>query len=177
MHPQLASALARLDSSYRELQAAVEAVPAPLRAQKPAADRWSVNEVLEHIGLVERIFLTPLSEKVTAAATGLGREVDSPAGLPDGTRAVVVNPETKPMAPDTVQPKGTLDAATALQTIADGHSRFRDVLASADGLALSAVTHDHRFFGTLNVYQWIDLLAGHESRHVAQIREVAAQVA
>jgi hypothetical protein len=49
-------------------------------------------------------------------------------------------------------------------------------LTSCGGLALSTVTHEHRFFGKLNVYQWVDLIAGHEGRHTAQLREIAAQV-
>jgi hypothetical protein len=176
MHPQLTAAFGRLDSTYRDLQAAVAAIPAPLHAQKPAADRWSVNEVLEHLGIVEQFFLGPLADKVAAATPGLSPEVDTPAGLADETRAFMSNRENKRNAPETVQPKGAMDSATALRVLADGHARFRGVVSAADGLALSSITHDHRFFGTLNVYQWIELVAGHEGRHLEQIREIAAQV-
>ena len=53
---------------------------------------------------------------------------------------------------------------------------FRAAVLSADGLALSGVIHDHPFFGPLNVYQWVELIAAHEMRHVAQMREAAAQL-
>ena len=53
---------------------------------------------------------------------------------------------------------------------------FRAAVLSADGLALSGVIHDHPFFGPLNVYQWVELIAAHEMRHVAQVREAAAQL-
>ena len=49
MHPHLDAALSRLDESRAALRAAVEAVPAALRTRKPAQDRWSVAEVLEHL--------------------------------------------------------------------------------------------------------------------------------
>lgn len=49
----------------------------------------------------------------------------------------------------------------------------RAVLA-ADGLALGAVTAEHRFFGVLTVYQWVELVAAHERRHADQIREIGA---
>jgi hypothetical protein len=177
MHPQLTSAFGRLDATYRDLQAAVAAVPASLHGQKPADDRWCVNEVLEHLSLVEQFFLGSLTDKVAQAKATLGREVESPAGLAEETRAVVVNRQSKRMAPEPVQPTGALDSATALRRIADGHARLRETVTAADGLALSSVTHDHRFFGTLNVYQWIELMAGHEARHLEQIREIAAAVA
>jgi hypothetical protein len=45
-------------------------------------------------------------------------------------------------------------------------------LSGADGLALSQVTLDHPFFGTLTIYQWIELMAAHEGRHTDQIREI-----
>ena len=30
------------------------------------------------------------------------------------------------------------------------------------------------FFGTMTVYQWVELMAAHEGRHTKQIREIAA---
>jgi hypothetical protein len=177
MHPHLTTVLGRLDAARTDLHAAVDSVPAPLRAQKPARDRWSVNEVVEHIGLVEERFLTMvLAEVDRALAAGLGPEIGSPPLLPDQLQVMVIDRVNKRSAPDTVQPTGTVDSMTGLQRIADAHTRLRDGLAKADGLALGTVTCDHRFFGTLNVYQWVELLAGHEERHMQQVREVATQI-
>ena len=47
-------------------------------------------------------------------------------------------------------------------------------MLAADGLALGAVTAEHRFFGVLTVYQWVELVAAHECRHADQIREIGA---
>ena len=177
MHPQLEAAFGRLDSVTRDLHAAAESVPPSLRSQKPAPQRWCVNEVLEHIGIVEQIFVTRLIANIDAAkAAGLGSEVDAPAMLPDQLGVVLEDRSTPRNAPDQAQPTGTVDSATALQSIEAGHVRLRGAIASADGLALSTVTHDHRFFGTLNVYQWVDLMAGHERRHLAQLREIAGEL-
>ena len=46
---------------------------------------------------------------------------------------------------------------------------FRRTVGAADGLALSEVEHTHSFFGTLTVYQWVELVAAHASRHADQI--------
>ncbi len=178
MHPQLVAALDRLDSVSRELHAAAATVPAPRQSRRPAAERWCVNEVLEHIGMVEQLFVTRLVTNIEAAkAAGLGLEVDAPPMLPDQLGVVVEDRSTRRTAPETVVPTGQIDAGTALQSIDACHRRLSDVIASAGGLALSTVTHDHRFFGTLNVYQWVDLLAGHERRHLAQLREIVTELA
>ena len=75
-----------------------------------------------------------------------------------------------------VVPTGQVSADAALERIESAHARLREALVSTAGLALSSVTHDHRIFGTLNVYQWVDFLAGHERRHLAQMREIAREV-
>jgi len=173
MHPQLAAALGRLNSVTNELRAAVASHPPSLHGRKPSPERWCVNEVLEHLGLVEQLFVTALVAKIATAKTaGLTSEVDAPAMMGDQMRAVVEDRSSRRTAPDHVVPAGHVGAAAALELIDAGHARLRDAIGSCDGLALSTVTHDHRFFGTLNVYQWIDLLAGHERRHLAQIMEI-----
>jgi hypothetical protein len=69
-----------------------------------------------------------------------------------------------------------MESAEALSALRQAHAAFRALLSDADGLALSAVTYDHPFFGRLNVYQWAELMAGHEARHADQIREIAEQL-
>jgi hypothetical protein len=66
------------------------------------------------------------------------------------------------------------DAIAALEAV---HRRVRDVLASADGLALDTVRMPHPALGPLNVYEWGVAVGGHEARHAAQIQEVAATLA
>ena len=178
MNPHLAAALSHLDIARRDLRAAVDAVPAPQRGQKPAPARWSVNEVIEHVARVEESFVgTLLSNLEAARAIGLGPEVADPPMLPDQTRTRVVDRTTPRQAPEHVLPTGAVEAMAGIQTIDATHTRLKDALTACDGLALSTVTHDHRAFGTLNLYQWVELLAGHEGRHAAQVREITTQVA
>ena len=177
MHPQCEAAFGRLDSATRDLHEAAASMPESQRSLKPAPERWCVNEVLEHIGIVEQIFVTRLITNIEAAkGAGLGSEVGAPAMLPDQLGVVLEDRTTRRTAPEQAQPTGNVDSAAALRSIEACHERLRSAIASADGLALSSVTHDHRFFGTLNVYQWVDLMAGHERRHLAQLREIAEEL-
>ena len=177
MHSHLATVLQHLASATSELRAAVDALPAPLRGEQPAPERWSANEVIEHVGKVETLFIGSLLARLeTARGEGLGAEVAEPPMLPEQTRAVVTDRSSKRTAPDAVQPTGTVDAMAGLDRIEAGHARLRDAVTQCQGQALSSVTTDHRFFGTLNVYQWMELFAGHERRHAAQVRELTAQL-
>jgi hypothetical protein len=63
--------------------------------------------------------------------------------------------------------------ATGWAALENGHDALRAMVVAADGLALSQVTLDHPFFGTMTVYQWIELMAAHEGRHTEQIKEIA----
>jgi len=89
----------------------------------------------------------------------------------------MVDRMNKRQAPEPARPTGKVDVTTGWTTLEDTHSRLRAALSGCDGLALSQVTLDHPFFGTMNVYQWVELMAAHEGRHTEQIREIAAALA
>ena len=74
----------------------------------------------------------------------------------------------KRQAPETAQPTGTVDVAAGWAALESNHATLRAALSTCDGLALSQVTLDHPFFGTMTVYQWVELMAAHEGRHTEQ---------
>jgi uncharacterized damage-inducible protein DinB len=179
MHPHVADVFQILDASRAALRAAVDAVPAPLRQQRPAADRWSVAEVLEHLSLVETRFTQALAGRLEEARhAGLAAETSpSRDPLPAKIAGMLADRTAPRNAPDPARPSGALDATAAWQAAEQARAAFRTLIASADGLALSTVIHAHPFFGALNIYQWVELIAGHERRHTAQVADLAAQLA
>ena len=176
MHPHLAEVFTLLDASRDGLRAAVARVPAAARGQRPAPDRWSVNEILEHLALVETRFAANVAAALAQArATGLGPECDARVPLDDALLVRVVDRAERRTAPEEMLPTGTLDEAAAWQALDQAHETFRRTLLGGDGLALGGVVSDHRRFGTLTAYQWAEVVAGHEWRHVEQITEMAAE--
>ena len=156
------------------MRAAVHAVPERLRAEKPAPTRWSVNEVLEHLAIVETRFSKALGDAIaTARQAGLGPEQGERVPLPEKTQTVLVDRSNPRTAPEAAQPTGTLDSGAAWSAVERADELVRRTLTAADGLALGQVTYAHPFFGPLTAYQWVELLAGHRVRHAAQIRELA----
>ena len=166
-----------LDASLATVLAAVETVPPASRARQPAPARWSVAEILEHLALVERLFTARLAPPIAVATeAGLAAETSDRMAVPPAVAAAMANRTAVRRAPDPVKPTGRMDAVEALAALRQAQADFRAMLLAADGLALSAVSYDHPFFGTLNVYQWAELMAGHERRHAEQIIEAGEQL-
>jgi len=175
MHPHLAEVFGRLNDSRAALRAAVDAVPQGLRRTRPSPGRWSVAEVLEHLALVDRLFAERMVEAIDHARTvGLGPERQAREGLPaDVARRMSDRGEARE-AREAMRPAGAIDAAAAWDDLEAAREAVHQAAAGADGLALGTVRAEHRLFGSLTIYQWVELTAAHELRHADQIREIGA---
>jgi hypothetical protein len=172
MHSQLADVFALLDRSREVLRNAVARIPAPLRHQRPAPERWSPVEVIEHLALTDRRFTRIIGDKIrTAVAGGLGAESSTRDALPTQIASRLADRTAPRPAPEDLHPSGALDEGQAWEAADTARAGLRDAVLHGDTLALSTVVHEHGAFGPLTVYQWIEFLAGHELRHVEQIRE------
>jgi len=175
MHPHLASVLDALDDARGLLKRAADAVPTHRRSERPAPQRWSTAEVLEHLSLAEGGFTSWITAGVAQArATGLGAEAAERAALPERVRTILADRVNRRNAPDRVQPTGGLTADAAWQALDASEQRLRTLLGEADGLALNDVIVPHPTLGDFNVYQWVELIASHRRRHAAQIEEILA---
>lgn len=176
MHPRIREIVACLESELDGLRAAVEAVPPDRRGERPAPDRWSVAEVLEHLAMVENAVLKVCTRELAAAReAGLPHETETTSVIETLPPEKVANRERAWVAPDRLLPKG-VDASTAWTSLEHTRVRFNDFVRSCDGFALAQVSFPHPALGPLNMYQWLLFAAGHQARHAAQIREIAAQL-
>jgi len=179
VHPYTAAVVGHLEDTRAKLRGVVDAVPAQLRGRRPADDRWSVNDVLEHLSLVESLFTKRISDAIaTAREAGLGPELAAErVPLAENIGVVVEDRVTRRTAPEPARPTGALDSAAAWQAVEQSRRRLVDTLLANDGLALSEVFTTHPAFGAMTIYQTIEFIAHHEARHRAQIVEVAGQLA
>jgi hypothetical protein len=176
MRPRTLELLAHLDGHHAELRRAVDTVPVALRARPPAADRWSVANVLEHLAIVETQVVRRLARGLAEART---------AGLPPGTDASAVrladiarylDRERRFVAGAASQPTGVA-AEEAWAAMEEVRGSTRALVVEADGIAVDAIVFPHPVFGPLDFYQWIVFLGGHEGRHALQVREIGRVVA
>jgi len=136
---------------------------------KPAADRWSLAEIMEHIAIVE--------DRVREI---VGKMPEAPADAPDrdikGTDvAILVDlpcryPRFK--APERVAPAGAQVGMESLDKFFRSRVQMGELLASAAHLRGRVLQHP--VFGPWDGYQWILAAGGHCSRHTSQILEVKA---
>lgn len=177
MHPHLIAVLGYLDEARGAVRAAVAKVPEGLRRTRPAPARWSVAEVLEHLALVDRSFAQRMADAIAEArVAGLGPENRPRDPLPPAIVHRMADRSEAREAREALRPSGGLDAAAAAAELDAARDAVRQAVSLADGLALGSVSAEHRIFGSLTMYQWVELTAAHEMRHADQIREIGDTV-
>lgn len=175
MHPRIREVLDHLDTQRAELERAVAAVPPALRDLRPAPERWSVAEVLEHLALVEGQITRLLQNLIESArAAGLGPEQETSPVVPTADLSRILDRSRPVSAGAASTPRAGLDANVAARELAQQREVLRSIILSADGLALTKVTAPNPVLGPLNAYQWVLFVSVHEARHTAQIREISA---
>jgi len=134
---------------------------------KPAPERWSIAEIVEHLALVEEVFLERAVPQLCASPL---RELGSE---PQATDLQILffprgGASTKIPAPQRVVPAGRWTPAESLDRFLEKRKRTCSFL-EAPGIELREHVLDHPVFGPLDGYQWVLFLAAHTQRHIKQI--------
>ncbi len=135
---------------------------------KPAPDRWSIAQVVEHLALIEDLIQTSVFANIEKAPAGDAASKPSDAAL----LAKLADRSTKYQAPEPAVPTGRWTLAEALQHFDAARAKTIAFLEATPGLRQHAIAHP--VLGNLDGYQWVLAVAGHSSRHTQQILEVKA---
>ena len=137
---------------------------------KPAPDRWSVEQVMEHIAASEDFIRGMLKEKVMMAPAGEpGRDVKK---TDDAVLAMVPDRTTKAQAPEPLVPTNRFGSPEgAIKHFVESRGTTEDFLNTAPGLR-DHVTDSP--LGKLDGYEFVLFIAAHSERHTKQINEVKA---
>jgi len=179
LHPRLEELIEFLEVQRRGVHEAVASVPPSLRERKPAPDRWSVSEVLEHLSLIEQRVAAMLTMRVaTARASGVGPDLDTSSVIASyANPGAVVDRTAKITAPPPAQPTGTMDSEAGTQALIQAHTAMVSALRNANGVSLEQLMQTHPVLGPLNLYHFVVALGLHDQRHAAQIREIGQLLA
>jgi uncharacterized damage-inducible protein DinB len=136
---------------------------------RPAPDRWSVAENLEHITLVEQRILAGLTRTLEQAPDAAKKAAVTDEQLLQNFGRVV-QPLT---APEPFRPTSRWPLAELLPKFdAARQSTLEFAATVADSKELRCHFMPHPFFGELDCYQWLILAAGHSARHCNQCANV-----
>jgi hypothetical protein len=137
---------------------------------KPAPERWSIAQVMEHIAAAEDFIRTMDKEKVMMAPAG---DATRDAKKTDeAVLAMVPDRSNKVQAPEPLQPTnrfGSPDAA--IKHFVESRATTEDFLKNTPGLRAHVADSP---LGKLDGYEFILLIAAHSERHTKQILEVKA---
>ena len=138
---------------------------------KPAPDRWSVAQVMEHIAAAEDFIRVNLvQDKVMTLPAGVpGRDVKK---IDAAVEAMVPDRSRKAQAPDPLVPTNRFGSPEgSLKHFLESREITEQFLRSTAGL------RDHVMdgpVGKMDGYEFVLFIAAHSERHVKQINEVKA---
>jgi uncharacterized damage-inducible protein DinB len=139
---------------------------------RPAPDRWSVLETVEHLTAAETLMVRLVTTlRVPRGAGAPNREESFLRNIADRSR--------KMQSPESVQPKGRF------ATLAEAEAKFKSVRDSiivfveqaTEDLRATEVTHPQPAAGTVSTYEMLIIMAKHAERHALQIEEIKSSPA
>jgi uncharacterized damage-inducible protein DinB len=149
----------------------VDAVKGLSEAQwkfKPASDRWSVAEVVEHLAVLENLFVNNLCAQLTNAPSG---KPDTDVKKIDAIiLAKVQDRSTKVQAPENIAPTGRWTPQESLDRFLADRRETANFLTSSANLRGHVLSHP--VLGAMDAYEWVLAVAAHTDRHTKQILEV-----
>jgi uncharacterized damage-inducible protein DinB len=155
----------KLANAQARLLRAADAVCAEQWKRGPGNGAWSAGELVAHLIMVERSIISN-ADRITqkpARPTPLLKRFHLPLAL---VEARVIRRKTPiPLDPQLIREKEAMLAE--LREVRERSLAFLDEKKNRD---LSAYCWRHPFIGSLNLYEWFEMIAAHELRHTKQMQ-------
>ena len=137
---------------------------------KPAPDRWSVGEVVEHLALAEP-FIFDLQQKVVAGKPATPEQLKAAQGRDDFLMKAIADRTKKVSAPEPIQPTAKIGTrADVLAAFRERRAKTLDYAGKTKDDLRSRVADSP--IGPTDGYQYLLFIGAHTERHLAQIKEV-----
>ncbi|MGB1242435.1 MAG: DinB family protein [Chitinophagales bacterium] len=156
-----------LKESQTALFAAIEDVAEESFLQKPAEDKWSIAEIVEHLITTDTGLLYRIQKEGKTIEEVVPQTLSN-----DKLVKVVTSRDIKAKAPSFLVPQGRFkskaDAVAAFEAI---RSKVINFVETTE-LPLEKITFKHFLLGSLDAKGWVAFMAGHCQRHTLQIEEL-----
>ena len=166
--PSLETIVGNLARAQREFLVAADGVPRAQWKHCPCEGHWSAGEVVAHLIQVERLVLQNADaslQKPPKAKTFFERW--------HFPMALVEARLIKRKSPVPLDPALVCQKEEMLGELRDVRERTLSFVEETRERDLSQYYRRHPFLGTLNLYQWFQMIASHQIRHTKQMKEIA----
>ena len=161
-------ALAYLQTSKKGVLAATKGLSEAQWNFKPAPDKWSIAECMEHIAASEDFIRGTVEQNVMKAPAAPDRDI---AKIDAGIVANVPDRSNKVQAPEPLKPTNRFGSPqAAIKHFIESRAKTEEFLKSTADLRGHAV--DSPVGGKWDAYEFILMIAAHSERHTKQIEEV-----
>lgn len=141
---------------------------------KPAPDRWSVADVLEHLASTEDMLFGMVKGKVMSAPPR--PEGEDVKAIDEFVLQTIPDRTNKAQAPESLAPKNRFGSpADSRKHFQESRTKTLAFLRETPDLREHAV--DSPLGKRLDAYQWILFIGAHSERHTKQIEEVKSDPA
>lgn len=166
------SLLQYFEQTTNDLEKQVSGLSAAQLAFKPAADKWSVSQCLEHIVLSETMLFEMAKKELQKEAQPQRRKEVKVTN--ENLKQMMGDRTQKFQAPQELQPLGKYtDSKTALSEFKTARAPVLAYIKQADEEDLRNHISEYPT-GTVNGYQNLLFIAAHMARHIKQIEEIKA---
>jgi uncharacterized damage-inducible protein DinB len=158
-----------LDQTRDGVVAAVKGLSEAQLKFKPAPDRWSVAETLEHITVSEDFLFQNVADKIMKAPAGAADR--DTAKIDAFVLAAIPDRSHKAQAPEPLKPTARWTPAETLDHFLQSRARTIAFLQSTPDLR-AHVVNGPPLNQPMDAYDWLLFIAAHSERHTKQILEV-----
>ena len=181
MHPQLQQVIDEFQEAQRHLHALAAKVSDAAWNKRPAPDRWSVADNVEHLNITAEQFIPVLRAGLAGA-----RKLDKKAArfrrdfigwvlwkvMPPPVKRMRI--KTKPK----FMPHGNTSRAQLLARFDELQNQQIELARASDGLAIdrAMIVSPIDAKGKYSIYSALTILPAHQERHIWQAEQVLAQL-
>jgi DinB superfamily len=167
----LSPLIKKLNQSQVAFLCAADAIPAGLWRARPNAEAWSAAEVVAHLVVVERGVVGSAQRVIQQQPEPIrfGMRTHWPLWLVE-TRLI---PRKSPIPLDPTLIDGKERMMEQLRQTRDVAVGF---LAGTRARDLHMYQWRHPFLGSLDFYEWFEMIAAHLARHAKQIKEICVRL-
>ncbi len=158
-----------INDARARLVGAVEALTEEQRAFRPSPEKWTVDEIVEHLSITEGRVARMLSALVGKLEAESAREEGSPFEPVTVAEYVERASREKYAAPEEIRPKGA-PLPDSLARLRDSRAVILDLRPRVERVDGTRAHFPHPAWGPLDLYQWLAFVGLHEQRHLAQIK-------